>query len=416
MSIGAPSNLGTILIQRLDTILGNTVGQQSVLASGAGPQAVTQPGNPENPSALLNPHHKDPGEAAEQAKSNSQNRAAIDKAAREMQLDNLLGRQTTFRGATQSAPTTLGYAARIILALLNQYPASNRTIYGQKPLLQNNNNPAAQGRIAGNTMANTAGTNTGSNTILGSNQIWAQLATALNQPGALSARFAQALSQSIQSSGLFYEAHLAKLTQGKATPQQLQQEPQSNLGKLMQMPNNQNAQQAQNNQASIQQNITPAETHKSADLPQQHQIQHGNNADQQLQLLVRQQLEVLANQNFIWHGEAWAGVKMECEFQRHQGGGEGGDGDSQTEGEDSENWATRLKLKLPRLGDITAKFNLANDQLILQLTAPESSQTLNTSIEQLRNRLLAQGISTSQITIHTVEPHPDVTDDETIEY
>ena len=60
MSIGAPSGLGTLLIQRLDAVLGTTLAQQANLISGARPNAVTQPGNPENPDALRNPTPRNP--------------------------------------------------------------------------------------------------------------------------------------------------------------------------------------------------------------------------------------------------------------------------------------------------------------------------------------------------------------------
>ncbi len=50
MSIGAPSNLGTLLVQRLDAVLGTTLGQQANIASGAGPQAVPSQPVPKTPA------------------------------------------------------------------------------------------------------------------------------------------------------------------------------------------------------------------------------------------------------------------------------------------------------------------------------------------------------------------------------
>src|SRR5690606_6402431 len=214
MSIGAPSNLGTLLIQRLDAALGTTLGQQSNLATGAGPQAVPQPANSENSTPLQNPVQRHPREAVDQAGQQGRQQAAVDKAVREMRLDNLLGRSTTFQGTTQSAPTTLGFAARIILALLNQFPKDGQPVRGQSPLLPNTGNgrAAPQGPVAGANLAGTAG-GTGSAPAAGPSTAqpggvaptWGQLATALGQPGALAARFSQALTQSVQTSGLFYE-------------------------------------------------------------------------------------------------------------------------------------------------------------------------------------------------------------------
>jgi len=316
MSIGAPSNLGTLLIQRLDAALGTTLGQQANLASGAGPQAVPQPGNPENPSALQNPAQRNTRESVDQANAEGQRRAAVGKAGREMQLDNLLGRSSTFQGATQSAPTTLGYAARIILALLNQFPQANQTIQGRAPLLtpsgqQPAGNAAQAGGAPGAGMpATTAGA---PNQAANATQVWAQIASNLNQPGALAARFAQALSQSIQGSGLFYESHVAQLAAGKTNAQALRQEPQGQI--TGQPPPAAAAPQAGGGQtASLSSLIQQAQTAAPQDPggAQQAGAQSGaathNNLpqhvpvpgiDPQAQPLVRQQLDVLANQGFI---------------------------------------------------------------------------------------------------------------------
>ena len=247
MSIGAPSNLSTLLVQRLDAALGTSLGQQASLANGAGPLAVPQPGNPENPGALQNPPQRSTREAVDQAATQDQQRAAVGKATREMQLDNLLGRATTLHSVTQSAPTTLGYAARIILALLNAYPEAEPAIRAQAPLLPGSpQSPSAAGASptaepASGTASSPAGSSgTGSppagspatgNPIqtAGAGPAGGPLAAVLNQPGALVARLATALMQSVQTSGLFYESHLAQLAAGQSSPRALRQEPQGQI-------------------------------------------------------------------------------------------------------------------------------------------------------------------------------------------
>ncbi|MGK0570443.1 hypothetical protein QJT90_24525, partial [Bordetella bronchiseptica] len=52
MSVGPPA-LGSILVQRLDAVLGTTMSAQSNLVSGARPDAVAQPGE-----ALAGVHHR----------------------------------------------------------------------------------------------------------------------------------------------------------------------------------------------------------------------------------------------------------------------------------------------------------------------------------------------------------------------
>ncbi len=442
MSIGAPSNLGTLLIQRLDAVLGTTLGQQANLASGAGPQAVPQPANPENPSALQNPAQRHPREAVDQANQQGRQQAAVGKAVRDMRLDNLLGRGTTFHGTTQSAPTTLGYAARIILALLNHFPHDGQAVRGQTPLLPNPaGRPGAGGAAAG--MPGGAGAPSAgapSAQAGGVTQTWAQLATSLGQPGALAARFTQALSQSVQTSGLFYESHLAQLAGGKTTLQALRQEPQGripphptpaggaprdaaptaqnaaaqNLPTARSAPNHapnallQNA-QPQNAQQAAPAPGAPAAAAGSAgpEAAQAHTAAGQTHTapvpgiDPQAQLLVRQQLEVLANQAFVWQGEAWPGASMQWEVRRRP---QDEDGERDFEGD---HWSTRLNLHLPSLGDVEARLSLSGDQLVMRLTAPQSAERLGQAIEPLRARLLAHGLQASQLSVQARDQDSD---------
>ena len=422
MSIGAPSNLGTLLIQRIDAALGTTLGQQANLASGAGPQAVPQPGNPDNPNALRNPAQRDTREAVDQANAEGLRRAAVGKAGREMQLDNLLGRSTTFQGATQSAPTTLGYAARIILALLNQFPQAGQTIQGRAPLLPSPGQPAGNAGATPQPGAGAPLPGQAPTSPAGTTQIWAQVATTLNQPGALAARFAQALSQSIQGSGLFYESHVAQLAAGKLPPQALRQEPQGQLNTPGQpagpgTPATGHAGSPPTSLGALAQQLqaaapadpgatAPAQTaaHASAQqagaAPAAQTPNPVPGIDPQAQLLVRQQLEVLAQQGFVWQGEAWPGADMEWEVRRRQ------PDDGQNPATDQEFWSTRLNLQLPTLGEVQARLSLSGDQLVMRLTAPQSADRLSSSIEPLRSRLLAQGLQASQLSVMDRDPEP----------
>jgi Flagellar hook-length control protein FliK len=124
---------------------------------------------------------------------------------------------------------------------------------------------------------------------------------------------------------------------------------------------------------------------------------------QDLTLLVRQQLDVLANQALTWQGEAWPGAPMEWEVERDP---YGGDPDSA-----GSTWATRLKLDLPRLGLVDARLNLAGDQLVLQVVAPHSAAEINESSDLLRSRLLAAGLTLSHLVVNVVDPRPVVPTD-----
>ncbi|MER1966542.1 flagellar hook-length control protein FliK [Castellaniella sp. GW247-6E4] len=445
MSIGGSSTLGTLLIQRLDAVLGTTLGQQANLVSGARPAAVTQPGNPENPDALRNSAQRHPREAVDAAGAQGRGQAAVGKAAGATALDDRIGRAATYSSTTASAPTTLGFAARIILALLAQYPQADPAVQGRQPLL---NGPAARAGAmpplpAGMADAATAAARgpaampvpgaAGPQAPAGPFAAWAALATALDQPGALAARLSQALSQAVQGSGLFYESHLAALAFGKADARDLAREPQARLGAQTaegrvpggQAPHTQTGGRAPDSQAT---NTPSAGSQGAPPLPAQapgpqgvpqglpaaaeasgapaQTGQAGGSAaapavqappipgiDPQAQFLVRQQLEVLAHQGFAWQGEAWPGADMRWEVRRHAGDeGDGG-------GSRAEHWSTRLNLSLPALGAIQARLTLAGDQLVMRLAAPDSAERLDGAIETLRARLLAHGLRASQIAV-----------------
>lgn len=415
MSIGAPSNLGTLLIQRLDAMLGTTLSQQVNVISGASPQAITQPGSPESATPSPNATQRQTEDAVEQASGHGGRQTAVDKATREIELSNLLGRGTTSQRATQSAPTTLGYAARIILALFNEYPASDKNIRPQAPLLPQ---PPPGG-------------------------------------APVAAELARALAQSVRTSGLFYESHLAQLATGRLNAHSLRLEPQGTL--LAQTAPDlqpQSAPQAQTSPGAQTQwalhtpAIPDAQTqaashgptaaaappsgashpaaggvqppvapHVPDTQPLADKVAHagpssgtasealpapakGHDAipgiDPRTQFLVRQQLEVLASQSFAWQGDIWSGASLRCEIRREPPA----PGSSGTHGSDPDtHWSTRLVVDLPVLGTVQARINLNAEQIVLHMVAPDSASQLVDGLDQLRARLQATGLQPGQLTV-----------------
>jgi flagellar hook-length control protein FliK len=116
--------------------------------------------------------------------------------------------------------------------------------------------------------------------------------------------------------------------------------------------------------------------------------------DPQTQLLVRQQLDVLANQSFSWRGEAWPGAPMDWEISRRDRSSQDADASPQTD-----HWATRISIQLPQLGTVQARLTLAGQQLVMHLVAPESAPLLAEHTESLRSRYIAQGLQLSQISV-----------------
>src|SRR5690606_5031002 len=105
--------------------------------------------------------------------------------------------------------------------------------------------------------------------------------------------------------------------------------------------------------------------------------------------LVRQQLETLATQSFAWQGEAWPGSELDWEVQRREGGT-----DQETDG-----WATRLKLSLPGLGEVQARLSLSGSRLAMHLVSPDGAPLMESHAAALRSRLDAQGLMLEQLSI-----------------
>jgi len=337
MSIGGPTP-GTLLIQRLDTVLGINLSQQANIVSGARPEAVRQPENPNRPDPTQNETLRHPRETADRvnAQSGRPDRPIAAKAqSAAAGVEAPIARSTTSTSSTPSAPTTLGQAARTILSLLALYPDTVASVTGKAPLTD-----LVPGSLPG-------------------------LAAAVDEvsPGANApapATFARALAASVQTSGLFYESHLNNLAFGKQDVHSLQLEPQAQL-------------------SSAAETVRPG----AAGLhPETH-------------LLVRQQLEVLANQVFAWHGKAWPDAPMWWEIKRH---GDAAHGDAETQ---PTKWSTRIALELPNLGSVEARLHLTGQTLMLHLAAPAAAALLHENAQALRTRCESFGLHLSHFSIDT---------------
>lgn len=108
--------------------------------------------------------------------------------------------------------------------------------------------------------------------------------------------------------------------------------------------------------------------------------------------IVRQQLELLATQQFRWAGEAWPGTPMQwdiAERQQEQGSsGEHGDG------ADERTWSSRLVLELPQLGTVEARLTLTPNGVETRLAVQEERivRMLDSAQGRLRENLGARGI------------------------
>ncbi|PJM68147.1 flagellar hook-length control protein FliK [Achromobacter ruhlandii] len=452
MSVG-PAALGNVLVQRLDAVLGTTMSAASAnQVSGARPDAVSQPGNLDKPGSA-DGSNRDPRQGIQTGGARGDRPATVIDAKTAAALALAARGLVTSSDTTASAPTTLGTTARAILALLAQYPETAPAVQGRAPLWTadapapssgtpaqpaagqaNPQQPAAQpapGATAptpgGAAPVGASATSTAAAVAAAVAADPATDAPATARPGrpaaadgapagakgaegaahaplagaAPSARaLGQALRAALQTSGLFYESHLTDMVFGRSNPAQLQQEPQARLTRGAAADADGARSRADTTaptgRAGGESTATGGASTSTPGAPI-------SGIHQDLTLLVRQQLDVLANQALTWQGEAWPGAPMEWEVERDP---YGGDPDST-----GSTWATRLKLDLPRLGLVDARLNLAGDQLVLQVVAPHSAAEINESSDLLRSRLLAAGLTLSHLVVNVVDPRPVVPTD-----
>lgn len=407
-----PSSLGNLLAQRLDTVLG--ISQSGQARTGAHPDALrqAQPTNRLIPTENQNQRGQQAdravgdkaGQAGERGKGTAVGR-------QDPRIASQLQRFITDSRFTQSAPTTLGRTARTILALLSQH--GSQPIQGKTPLLQprqlaqalqqgaQSSQQAQQQSLnranlppisqKGLPQSQSAASATAQSTTTAA---LTTLARAAGGSTALASVFMQALSQNVQQSGLFYESHLAQLVKGQTTLSQLQQQPQAQAH----LQTSQDADGKTSSAKQAQQTLQAAQT--AASLQQ-------SGIDPSTQQIVRQQLEVLANQLFAWRGEAWPGVPLELEVQRRPE--EEGDTDEAPEPDEEHNtpWQTRLRVELPNLGEVEARLYIDEKSLRMHLRAPDSAEHLNLNLQPLVQRLQAQGINIEQLQVAAGEDHDE---------
>jgi hypothetical protein len=109
--------------------------------------------------------------------------------------------------------------------------------------------------------------------------------------------------------------------------------------------------------------------------------------------LVRQQLELLATQQFRWSGEAWPDVPMEWEVSRRQRDDAGAGADQP--------WSTRLVVDLPRLGRIEARLTLNGTGLeaAVSTVRGETASRLNDTRSSFSGNLSANGLVLMRLTV-----------------
>lgn len=161
--------------------------------------------------------------------------------------------------------------------------------------------------------------------------------------------FAQDLKQSISNSGLFYESHLGEMVKGQRT-----------LAAILQEPQNQN--------------------------------------NTQINTLMVQQLSMLESHRLSWHGEVWAGQNMDWDVYLP----EHSNADEAVESADeNRSIVSEITLHLPNLGKVTAKLNLADGRIRLNILAEQAPTlaTLKSQSESLTHAFVNSGLQLDVLTM-----------------
>jgi hypothetical protein len=222
------------------------------------------------------------------------------------------------------------------------------------------------------------------------------------------------LRQAIVQSGMFYESHQAEWIEGRFTQAALLREPQGRLSSPaafaeshapeMPLPEEMPETLEKATQGAQTPRATPSQTSSDpsfvaarGELSDEARVEARlpsegdktlsarapeNRAPEQivaqsLHTLVQQQLEALASQKFVWQGQIWPGQSMRWEIddeEEHHARGE--------EESNAERWSTRLRLDLPRLGEIDARVRIEGARVSL---------SLHVTKESARDRLRASG-------------------------
>jgi hypothetical protein len=289
---------------------------------------------------------------------------------------------------------------------------------------------AATGALAGSS-ALSASTTTADNALATS------ALAGVSQSGAtdpLVVALASALQQNVDSSGLFYESHLAQWVGGTRSTADLQNEPQTQLANST--PSNpptaaQTPAEAGTLASRVASSLAtllaaPVATPQNAAAPSAAQNANGtasnsasnagngannganpvNNAanalNPQTQTLVRQQLDMLANPQFRWSGQAWPGARMDWEVERRASDGSAADTST------TQTWRTRISIELPSLGRVDAELSLNSQQLSARIKAdPSGASTLIRGGEDFRKRAAAAGLDLRAFQVNSSNATPD---------
>lgn len=167
------------------------------------------------------------------------------------------------------------------------------------------------------------------------------------------------LQQTVKESGLFYESHLNKWVRGELSLEAVQREPQARLshapGVLLDLP----------------------------DL---------DGMPEQAARLASRQLHMLEGGPFVWQGQVWPGQTAEWQVRER----DAREAEAEAGGQ---KWHSRLRLTLPRLGEVSADLDVGALGLRIRLrsASPEALAEIKAAMPELTRRMRDAELNLSSI-------------------
>ena len=177
------------------------------------------------------------------------------------------------------------------------------------------------------------------------------VAPLIPSPPRTGAALAETLKLALTQSGVFYESHQAQWVAGQRPLEELMREP----------------------QASLKPTTDPIHPQAVG--------------------VVRQQLEILDTRQLVWQGQVWPDQALEWRVEEDRTSAKGAD--------DLPVWRTSLRLKLPRLGDVTATLALQGDEVRLGFTdlAPDTRSAMRDGQVTLRDAFAKAGLALTEMKV-----------------
>jgi hypothetical protein len=367
--------------------------------------------------------------------------ASIGQTTTPVDIPLPVGTQAGGTTPAASAQTELSSVART-LDVISRFGGAAPALTGDAPLWPTPPRPASAFAALTTGLFDTAFSSNAA-------AVAAARAATQNLPPLPASVLATALAKTVGESGLFYESHLAQWIAGQRSAASLGNEPQARAdARSMALPLD-FAQHAAPDESALD---DPPDLHASAHtvaLPQNPQqaaalaasvrdappsalsnSQSGNGTgapggqsaqpgqhESALQAsiaagihpatlnVVRQQLDVLANQQFRWQGEAWPGTRFEWEIAREPRDPRAAADDAA----DERAWRTRIALSLPALGTVDAELVLTGEKLVARIKAGDAGAArLAADGEAFARQLQAAGIALASLSVRSMDGVTDL--------